>query len=1250
MDKNYLVAWLPFDTSTTADKCGNSWTAYGSPTIANAALQLDGSSYLKMAEQFSFTGQPFTVTCKFSGTSNTTGGDVCLWQMYIGNSNRIQLGIETSGRLNLWKDSDSTVYIQTAESVLEGQIHHVEADFDGATWYLFLDGILIGTKAHTCTARDYELYIGTNYQTNRKFTGTIDEFMIFDGVALHTTNFTPPTDSDYAALKVDLGAKVAQYLSFTGSAGCYGELPLGVLAGATTFTIEAKFSTTSTKNASDAWQWGTIIGREIPMFGKDDFGFCVNDGKLCFWASPASKGSSNRNTQTVTSSAIVNDGKIHKAAIVSNADGSIDLYCDGVNVAHADNVNAKITDAQTILIAYDSDSNSYLQMDLWEARFWSIARTQGQIFADIQGDEAGLEAWYIPNGSATLVDGSINGRDATLYGSPAYTYVDILPIDLSFDVVRRVFTPWRYVNAGTADTLTISGNTLTDLPESKSITGTAFYQTARQKCFDIPTTDEIWIKFDLYHYSGTSRFRVYDDKNGSTANGFVLTQNSSTQVALWSWDGSANYQRETFDGVLKANTLQTWLLHMVSGANGGLLELWCDGSFVGAYSGNVNNGEDFANVYLQTDNANNLFSNVIISNAEIELGEGWQIFTFDTERQVAKAFDFDFDVERQVKNIVPFQLDFDVELKELLPVTIAADVERKVIVLVDFSADVELLALMLVDFIADLARNIKANINLYKTDVSEYFSGGSSVPIIIPTQEVVPPATDSEAVTQSIEITIAEQQITDQVKVVTAIPLDIMYPVQGQYLDYCCDMRVERVSKQGILYTADCCSDLDALLYTQLAYTLKQKTTWYQEGSDGEEQEIETYYPPASEHVEKIANALGLTPVMQFDNFLSTLLFDDLGGLTYADIIRDVFGWSARVPHMLINCYIRNGKLFVIQRGHESNVIDISSADMTLPIFTHELVRTTWGSSPNSATETREQVTRNFVPADSIAGGGSSSGDDSGGGDSGGDSGDDSEQEKSWLNVGSVTVSDSSGTTTTTYSYDSNGILRKTVAVFTSRIDSKESSTTTTTNSYNSDKLLSKTEVDVSHPYNHTADTRTVTTYGYKTLANNQKFLSTEMVTMYENGKWVDTRVTTKSPTGRGQGATTDNSGNTDTGGNISDDRATPYSEKKAAELIKSLPENATDSDGQFVDGVSLYDSSFPIHDTATLIRLTEALKWLNRRTREIVTLSIYNFPHLVDFNDRIVLFGNEYYLVSNRAHTNPRIYNEQALTLVRWY
>lgn len=203
----YLVSWLRFDSAATADKCGETWTAYGSPTISNNALQLNGSSYLKRDSPFKFTGQPFSIGCWFSGTSNTTGGSTCIWQLWNQDRNRIQLDLATNGKLSLWKDSDSTVYILTSASVLDGQMHYAECAYANSTWYLFLDGQRIGTANHTPNNKTYTLYLGTNnYATNRKFTGTIEEFQIYDGVALHTENFTPPTVADYDALATEFDA------------------------------------------------------------------------------------------------------------------------------------------------------------------------------------------------------------------------------------------------------------------------------------------------------------------------------------------------------------------------------------------------------------------------------------------------------------------------------------------------------------------------------------------------------------------------------------------------------------------------------------------------------------------------------------------------------------------------------------------------------------------------------------------------------------------------------------------------------------------------------------------------------------------------------------------------------------------------------------------------------------------------------------------------------------------------------------
>lgn len=112
--------------------------------------------------------------------------------------------------------------------------------------------------------------------------------------------------------------------------------------------VEAKFSTKSTANYSANYYWKAIVGRNISGSNKGEIELCVNGDKLCFWAEPKLGGSSEK-SDTITE-AVVNDGAIHKVAVVA-FDGAIDLYCYGEKIAHTDNVNAKITDAYSILLA-----------------------------------------------------------------------------------------------------------------------------------------------------------------------------------------------------------------------------------------------------------------------------------------------------------------------------------------------------------------------------------------------------------------------------------------------------------------------------------------------------------------------------------------------------------------------------------------------------------------------------------------------------------------------------------------------------------------------------------------------------------------------------------------------------------------------------------------------------------------------------------------------------------------------------------
>lgn len=808
-------------------------------------------------------------------------------------------------------------------------------------------------------------------------------------------------------------------------------------------------------------------------------------------------------------------------------------------------------------------------------------------------------------------------------------------LEFSADVRRKVKNSdmtWRYENEGVDWKLLVDeetgnyyGVTLENLPESQSRTGTAFYQYSHEKCFDLPSTSEVWIKFDVY-FDGSNRWRAYNGgANGATG----ITAQTTTELSFFSND---SHVQQIASGTVATNQLQTVLLHMVSGSSDGVIEAWIDEDFLYRYEGDVNHGEVFADIYLQSDGNGTFFSNVIISNEELTFADGFQVISFDLERNVEKTVEISFDTQRRVKNVVDIEILADVEIKDVLPVELAADVIRRVTLPLELSADVEIFDVIPVEVIADVNRAILTELALYATDNSEFFSGGSSTTIVIPSLEVMPPAENNSDGLQSVEISIAEQQLTDQIRVIGVIPLDILYPVRGQYLDYICDMRVERVQKQGVLYTADCCSNIDELLFTQIAYKLPATTTW---------QKVVTHYPPASQHITKIANALGLTPVMQFDNFLSTVLMDDLGGVTYNDLIRDVFSWSSRVPTMMINVYIRNGKLFVIQRGHEANVIDISDADKTLPIYTHELVRTTWGSAPWSKTKTHEQTTLQYIPPDHT-------------------SGDDDEEPVHEVRTDFYGI-DSQGYTI--YRYNDKGLLVQT-NTYVYKYSTKQNTYTTVNHGYDDDGTnISTRSFTQSYGDEGESASKSVNEKGYVILPNGEKFLSWEYSAQYQNNEGiditdsdlVDSKYTVHSPSRVGQKHVIQINGDGDISGEVvgqdtGDDRVTPFATSKAQSLAQAFSGSGDNYEETTVGGFSLYDSSFPIHDEATLIKVTNVLKWLNRKTRETVTLSIYNYPHVIDFNERIVLGGHEYFLVSNTAHTTSKIFNEQNLTLVRWF
>lgn len=434
-------------------------------------------------------------------------------------------------------------------------------------------------------------------------------------------------------------------LSFTGESGCYAKFPAGfmssVLSSGKEFTIEVEFST----QADNAVIFGDMTPErdsyEIQLLADETFfGF--------YWTGQRVQGHGFVTYAVAEGDIKVNDGKPHKVAIVREADGSSSLYLDGVCISRNIFNNKSFSSSSALYIGFDAESGNHYQLDLYELRIWNVAKNDHEIFETVNNTNIGnLAAWYLPSEGA-LNDYS-NGAhsSATLYGSPAYNERNYSyetfsieralrgkKVSVSFDTSRKLVRgKWKYLNPGTADLLTVSGVTLTEAQikataSSDEInatkTGMAFYQTAREKCFDIPATNEIWIQVDIrnrYYYGYTS-WRIYNQAVAGTPTSGIRLQTDGRLTFFTHQITGTSYPLfydESRHDAAPVHKLYTFVVHMVSGVGNGVMEVWVDGGLIYSnYYCNINDGAPLSSIYIQSDGVNSFFSNLAISNYYIE--------------------------------------------------------------------------------------------------------------------------------------------------------------------------------------------------------------------------------------------------------------------------------------------------------------------------------------------------------------------------------------------------------------------------------------------------------------------------------------------------------------------------------------------------------------------------------------------------------------------------------------------------------
>ena len=403
-------------------------------------------------------------------------------------------------------------------------------------------------------------------------------------------------------------------------------------------------------------------------------------------------------------------------------------------------------------------------------------------------------------------------------------------------------------------------------------------------------------------------------------------------------------------------------------------------------------------------------------------------------------------------------------------------------------------------------------------------------------------------------------------------------------------MRIEETTQRGILTTCQCCSDIDEILYTQLDYEIDEDYVGYAadfdesavrrlqhiggywtlpDGTNFEGEIIKKAY--ASSHLAMIAQAIEKNLIMRFDDFISDMEIEQ-ENVTYADLLSNLFGWTSRLPQMKINCYLRDDKLFAIQRGFERNGIDLTYSEHTIPTIHKNLMRTTWGSAADS----------NYTLTQHHGG--------------------------IFLRPPPRKISDDGRTSYVYRRVNPHGWILV---------------VSTTQNDDGSHNVVNYTYSSIP-PYNLTSE---------------------EHLSYDAEGNFVERQVTNHNSLTPSQSHTQsfDSSGN-ELSGVVGSHVAGFYDE------VLTLWEPFDTQKDITIDGNPLIDTSFPVVNKEKLIELTDAIKWLNRKIQETVSFDVYNFPHVIDFNDKIYFNGNAYFLESNTISKNARIVNKQSLSLVRWY
>lgn len=313
---------------------------------------------------------------------------------------------------------------------------------------------------------------------------------------------------------------------------------------------------------------------------------------------------------------------------------------------------------------------------------------------------------------------------------------------------------------------------------------------------------------------------------------------------------------------------------------------------------------------------------------------------FETERKTGYLASHYFDTKREIHNDSDAVCCFDTLRKTVIKVHLRVDTKEKIVLKQRLFVSSYVYVNGGVRLKVDTRLTVPSDISIYPID-------GENVVGSISSRDKV----------KSVSISINESTISDsmQFELINSSfePRDAIH---GRILDYDYSMSVNQTVQEGIVTKVNTQADIRQLKSSILRYpdfdgTGKPKKTdsgtrvehtisnkgiggldinFYVLDSDSTTRSPTT---KASKHLQYIAGAMGLTADCSFDDFVPS------NGCAYQastvlNLVGNFFSWTKEVPWRQINLFIRGTTLHAVQRGHEKGSVDITNMRHTRPVIT----------------------------------------------------------------------------------------------------------------------------------------------------------------------------------------------------------------------------------------------------------------------------------------------------------------------------